>query len=63
METRPATADDELEHALKLVLDYLWTDEERDYLAASRAKRRKHIFSSLCVIRRFLEHRAPRRDV
>lgn len=37
----------EIREALQHILNYLWADEENDYLGTSRADRSQHIFVAL----------------
>lgn len=41
--------------ALDKILDYLWSDEERNFRQASPEDQNKHIFHSLAVVRNWLE--------
>jgi hypothetical protein len=51
-----------LAEAMTAILDYLWQDEVRDYLAKSREERQGHIFSHLVIIRQWLASRRNHED-
>jgi len=44
---------------LQTIVEYLWDDEERDYLATEIPDRTSHIFHSLCVIRKWMDAQQP----
>lgn len=48
----------ELTDSLQKVVDYLWSDEERDFEACPPDQRQGHVFASLRVVRRWLNERA-----
>lgn len=40
--------------SIESVLDYLWTDEFRDYQCRTKAERERHVFRELLRIRSYL---------
>lgn len=45
--------------AMTAILDYLWLDEARDYLAMSREEQQTHIFNEMLIVQNWL---TPRRQ-
>lgn len=43
--------------AMAAILDYLWQDEVKDYLARTREEQANHIFTELLTVRQWLDRR------
>lgn len=43
--------------AMHTILDYLWQDEAKDYLARTREDQATHIFTELLTVRQWLDRR------
>lgn len=45
--------------AIATILEYLWDQEMRDYLARTPEEQETHIFNELLLVRQFLQGRRP----
>jgi hypothetical protein len=48
---------EQVAEAMNAILEYLWSDEARNYVNASRAEQVGHIFQEMLTVRHWLDHR------
>jgi hypothetical protein len=48
---------DQVANAIATIIEYLWSDEAKDYLAKNREQQQAHIFNDLITDRQWLDRR------